>query len=163
MRCRGVERSFDSAYPLFSYEGPMRELVSAYKKGRRRSLSRLFADLVSPRISELWPDRVIVPVPPRRGKGWDQVEEIARILESRGFPVRRPLARARSDEQKSLDRGERGANASKAYYLKPGEASPELPLLLDDVATTCATLEACSRALKGGGALSVVALTLAAD
>jgi ComF family protein len=167
MRCRGVERAFDSAYPLFSYEGPVRELVSAYKKGRRRSLSRLFAGLLAKTIEERWSDRIVVPVPPRPGKGraqgWDQVEEIARILEARGFPVRRPLERGSSDEQKSLGRGERGANARRAYSLKAGALSPKLPLLLDDVVTTCATLEACARALKEGGAASVVALVLAAD
>jgi ComF family protein len=167
MRCRGVERAFDSAYPLFSYEGPVRELVSVYKKGRRRSLSRFFAVLLAEAIKERWPGRTIVPVPPRPGKkrtqGWDQVEEIAAILEANGFPVERLLERRASVEQKRLGRGERGANARKAYSLKPGALSPELPLLLDDVVTTCATLEACARALKEGGARSVAAILIAAD
>jgi competence protein ComFC len=167
MRCRGRERAFDSAYPLFPYEGDMRSLIAAYKKGRRRSLSGLFARLMAEAIGERWPERTIVPVPPRPGKlraqGWDQVEEIARALERGGFRLSRPLERRSSDEQKSLGRGERGANAGKAYALKAGESSPELPLLIDDVVTTCATLEACARALKGGGASSVAALVLAAD
>jgi ComF family protein len=167
MRCRGVERAFEAAYPLFSYEGRMRVLVSAYKKGRRRSLAPLFAEMMAKAIEERWPDRIVVPVPPRRGKartrGWDHVEEIARLLESRGLPVKRPLERGRSEEQKSLGRGARGANARKAYSLRAGEISPELPLLIDDVVTTCATLEACALALRAGGARSVSALVLAAD
>ena len=167
MRCRGVERSFDSAYPLFSYAGTVRELVSAYKKKRRRSLAPLFADLFAKAIQEKWPDRVIVPIPPRPGKlrttGWDQVEDITRILERRGFPVTRPLERRHSKEQKKLGRGERGVNATLAYVLKPGAIPPERPLLLDDVLTTCATIDACARALKGGGAVSVVAVVFAAD
>ena len=167
MRCRGVERAFDSAYPLFSYEGSLRVLLSAYKKGGRRSLAGFFAGLAAEAITERWPDRTLVPVPPRPGKlrtkGWDQVEAIARILESRGFRVSRPLERRLSDEQKGLGRGARGANASRAFGLKPGRASPELPLLLDDVVTTCATLEACAAALKRGGARSVEALAIAAD
>jgi competence protein ComFC len=167
MRCRGVERAFESAYPLFSYEGPVRELVSAYKKGRRRSLSHLFAFLLAETIEERWPGRTVVPVPPRPGKlraqGWDQVEEIARILEARGINVERPLERGASVEQKRLGRGARGANARKAYSLKAGALSPELPILLDDVVTTCATLEACARALKEGGAAAVEAVVLAAD
>jgi len=77
--------------------------------------------------------------------------------------VSRPLERRRSEEQKGLGRGDRGANARKAYALKAGERSPESPLIIDDVVTTCATLEACALALKEGGAGSVIALVLAAD
>jgi ComF family protein len=167
MRCRGIERAFDSAYPLFSYAGAARELISAYKKSRRRSLAPFFADIFAKTIEEKWPDRIIVPVPPRPGKarasGWDQVEEIAKVLERRGFRVARLLERRRSEEQKSLGRGERGVNAQRAYVLKKGAASPERILLVDDVITTCATLDACARSLKSGGALSVTALIFAAD
>lgn len=167
MRCRSAERSFDSAYPLFSYASPMRELISAYKKGHRRSLAPFFADLLDAPIREKWPDWVIVPVPPRPGKlriqGWDQVEEIASILESRGCAVDRVLERGRSSEQKRLARDERGANARKAYSLKTGERAPRLSLLLDDVVTTCATLDSCALALRGGGASRIDAIVLAAD
>jgi ComF family protein len=167
MRCRATERAFDSAFPLFPYAGKARELISAYKKGRRRSLGPFIAGLFAEAVRERWPDRVIVPVPPRPGKaraaGWDQVEEIARWLESRGFRVARPLERSRSSEQKRLGRGERGLNARMAYSLKAGEASPLRPLLIDDVVTTCATLDACARALRAGGAATVEALAFAAD
>jgi len=167
MRCRAASWAFDSAYPLFSYAGQMRELVSAYKKDHRRSLAPFFAYLLEGPIHERWPNRVIVPVPPRPGKllsqGWDQVEEIATILESKGLVVARVLERGSSSEQKKLDRGERGTNARKAYSLKPGERAPELALLLDDVVTTCATLESCALALRGGGASKIDAVVIAAD
>jgi competence protein ComFC len=167
MRCRSLSRAFASAFPLFSYTGAVRDLVSAYKKGRRKSLAPFFASLLAPVIKERWPDRIIVPVPPRPGKlraqGWDQVEAIASILEKEGFPVERPLERGRSNEQKTLDRGGRGANARKAYSLKRDARSPERPLLLDDVITTCATLDACAKALDEGGASSVEAIAIAAD
>ncbi len=130
-------------------------------------MAPFFADVFAKNIGEKWPDRIIVPIPPRPGKlrtkGWDQVEEIARILERRGFPVARPLERRHSKEQKKLGRGERGANATLAYVLKPGAVPPERPLIIDDVITTCATIDACARALKDGGAVSVVALVFAAD
>jgi len=167
MRCRGLARAFDSAYPLFPYTGPLREIISAYKKGKRRSLAPFFARTMAKAISEFWPERVLVPVPPRPGKlraqGWDQVEEILRVLEVQGFVAARPLLRLPSLEQKSLGREDRGVNAKKAYSLKEGSSSPPYPLLIDDVVTTCATLEACATALKSGGALSVAALVIAAD
>jgi predicted amidophosphoribosyltransferase len=167
MRCRGVIRALDSAYPLFSYSGMAREIMSAYKKGLRRSLAPFFAELFAAAIDESWPDRTIVPVPPRPGKarelGWEQVEEIAGLLERRGYPVERPLVRGLSREQKSLGKKDRAFNAKKAYALRVGASSPLLPLLIDDVVTTCATLDACALALKAGGASGVAALVFAAD
>ena len=167
MRCRREERAFELAYPLFSYSGLARDLISAYKKTLRRSLAPLIASMFAEAIRSRWPDRIIVPVPPRPGKererGWDQVEELARQLEAMGFELCRPLERGLSAEQKTLGRGERGLNAKKAYYLKPGASAPPHALLIDDVVTTCATLDACARALKGGGALTVEALVFAAD
>jgi Predicted amidophosphoribosyltransferases len=167
MRCRKSSLAFDSAYPLFSYSGVMRDLIFAYKKERRRSLAPFFADLLEGPIREKWPDFIIVPVPPRPGKlrrqGWDQVEEIARILESRGLPLRRPLERRPSGEQKKLGLADRSENARKAYGLRRGERSPEFALLVDDVATTCATLGACAAALRSGGASRVEAIVIAAD
>ena len=167
MRCRGAERAVDSIYPLFSYAGHARDLVVAYKAKRRRSLAPFIGALLEEAYVAKWPGRTIVPIPPRPGKtriqGWDQVEEIARYLEGRGYPVARLLERRSSFEQKSLGRGARGSNATKAYRLKSGALSPATPLLLDDVVTTCATLDSCARALKEGGALSVAALVFAAD
>lgn len=167
MRCRDAEWSFDSAYPLFAYSGAPRELISAYKKRGRKSLAAPLARIVAEEISRRWPGRTVVPVPPRPGKtrtrGWDQVEEIARILERGGFRVARPLGRAAGAEQKRLGRIGRASNARASYFLRPGAASPEEVLLFDDVITTGATVDACARALKGGGARSVAVLALAAD
>jgi predicted amidophosphoribosyltransferase len=91
------------------------------------------------------------------------VEEIAAILEAKGLAIGRVLERRSSSEQKKLGRGERGTNARKAYSLKRGERSPELSLILDDVVTTCATLESCALALRTGGASKIDAIVIAAD
>jgi len=167
MRCRGTRWAFDSIRPLFSYAGSAKDLMAAYKTRKRRSLAPFFAELFARSIERDWPGRTIVPVPPRPGKtrrrGWDQVEEIARHLERRSCAVARLLERRPSDEQKRLGRGERGANAKRAYFLRPEASSPRLVLLIDDVVTTGATLDACARALKEGGASTVDALVFAAD
>jgi competence protein ComFC len=168
LRCRSSSSSFDAAFPLYSYAGPLRDLIQVYKKKRRRSLAPLFAELFAREIEPRWALWSLVPVPPRPGKvriqGWDQVEEIAGLLEARGFRVDRPLERRpHSTQQKRLGRSERGRNASLAYRLKAGALPPARCLLLDDVLTTCSTIEACASALKAGGAAQVEALVLAAD
>jgi len=110
-----------------------------------------------------------VPVPPRPEKikthEWDQVEAIATRLEKRGVPVVRPLVRMASEEQKSLGREGRKANASKGYEYSPEYHcdAPQLVVLFDDVYTTGATAEACSRALLTNGTKKVAVLVLAMD
>jgi len=167
MRCRDREWSFEEALPLFAYEGAAAELVAAYKFAGRRSLARFLAGLLSRALAGHWPGWPVVPVPYRRAKivekGWDQVEEIVRVLGRGGFEVRRILERLPSGEQKRLSQEGRLENARKAYRLVPGAAVPPELVLVDDVLTTGATAEACARALREGGALRVAVLALAAD
>lgn len=167
MRCREREWSFEAARPVFPYDGAAAELIGAYKFAGRRELSRFFSRILARMLEENWPGWPVVPVPFRRSKiaakGWDQVEEMAKDLERSGFCVRRILERLPSGEQKRLSSGDRLENARKAYRLAPGAVAPPEVVLLDDVFTTGATAEACSRALREGGARRVAFLALAAD
>ena len=167
--CKGAEHACDEILPIFAYAGEAASLLKAYKLTKRRSLAPFLASIMEERIDVAWADWPIVPVPPRpekiRRREWDQVEAIAAELERRGRRVERLLERRVDQQQKRLDRSERKANAAKAYGLKPGiEGSlPSRVLLIDDVLTTGATLEACAAALRSGGVERVSALVLAAD
>lgn len=165
--CRGREFECPEILPLFMYADAAAELVAAYKTRGRTSLAVYFAGQMEGEIRSRWPGWTIVPVPPRpekiRSGTRDQIETLARVLEARGFPVERVLARARSEQQKHLGREERLANSKAAYSMAPGKRAPEKALILDDVFTTGATVEACAAALKGGGAKAVAAIVIAAD
>ncbi len=173
MRCRGVEYGFDSAWTLFRYAGMVRSLVLAYKSGRRRSLALFYAEAIAQALKERFPGRIVIPVPPRPGKvrqkGWDQVEDIARILERRhGVIVRRILTRADGMQQKALDLEGRAANMrGKIGIVRTHHGQtcvvPADPVLLDDVLTTGATLSECARTLKAAGSVRVDAVAIAAD
>jgi ComF family protein len=168
MRCRACGYSFDSAWPLFRYAGEMRTLVLSYKSRGRRSLAPWFATMLADALRERYPGRIVVPVPPRPGKlrrkGWDQVEDIAGLLERRfGVPVERVLQRADGIEQKALDRVHRASNVRGMIRVREGFCIPVDPLLFDDVMTTGATLSECAAALKSAGAVRVDALALCAD
>jgi predicted amidophosphoribosyltransferase len=91
------------------------------------------------------------------------VESIVAPLSRAGFPVSRCLYRSASAQQKSLKREDRDRNSRSAYHLRPGVAAPDLAVVIDDVFTTWATVEACARILKSSGSRSVHALVLAAD
>lgn len=173
MRCRGVEYGFDSAWPLFRYAGSVRALILAYKSSQRRRLALFFAETIAQALKERYPGRIVIPVPPRPGKlrrkGWDQVEDLARILEHRhGVIVRRILTRADGKQQKALDLEERVANMRGKIGIirsRRGQSCvvPANPVLLDDVLTTGATLSECARTLKAAGSVCVDAVAIAAD
>ena len=168
MRCRASEYSFDSAWPLFRYAGELRTLVLSYKSRGRRSLAPWFATMLAEALRDRYPGRLVVPVPPRPGKlrrkGWDQVEDIVRILERRfGVPVERALRRADGIEQKALDFAHRAENVRVRIGVRKGCRIPVDPILFDDVMTTGATLSECAAALKAAGAVRVDALAICAD
>ncbi len=58
---------------------------------------------------------------------------------------------------------ERQSNVAGAFACKDERLSGRHVLLIDDVSTSCATLEACATALKSAGAFSVNGLTLARE
>jgi predicted amidophosphoribosyltransferase len=107
----------------------------------------------------------LVPVPPQparaRRRGFDPAGALAAALAPRlGVPERACLRRR--------DREGRQVGATRAQRRRPGRLSIELrgppparALLVDDVHTTGATLDACARALIAGGCREVVALTYA--
>ena len=167
--CRQAAHACARVLPLFRYRGFEAELIRIYKMGRRHSLAPLFARLLAFEIRESLAGWTIVPVPPRREKivsgEMDQVECLARALEREGFTVRRLLVRNSKVQQKRLSRKARMENASAAYAIDPHSAGscPERAILIDDVYTTGATLDACASALLSAGTTEVAAVVLAAD
>ncbi|MDR1747578.1 MAG: ComF family protein [Spirochaetaceae bacterium] len=159
------------AYPLFSYQGWGRELLSAWKGGEKRSLSPLLAAILAEAAEEVFPGIPIVPVPPRPGKirekGWDQVAELSALIEKRfRYPVLRLLRRTGAVQQKQLNREERLSNLKTAFRFCPpkrGSPVPDTALLLDDVITTGATLDACASVLAENGVAAVYGISLFYD
>jgi ComF family protein len=153
---------------LFRYAGDLRALVLSYKSRGRRALAPWFATVLAETLRDRYQGRLVVPVPPRPGKlrrkGWDQVEDIVRILERRfGVPVERVLQRVDGIEQKALDFNHRAANVQGRICLRKACMVPVDPILFDDVMTTGATLSECAAVLKAAGAIHVDALAICAD
>jgi ComF family protein len=112
---------------------------------------------------------VVVPVPLHRDRhkerGYNQAALISKPLARElGLPHKAVLlmrTRPRPDKQ-VLSLEERWVSVRGAFATRPGSQVDKLRVLLvDDVLTTGATLDACSRALLDSGAKSVVGLTVA--
>jgi ComF family protein len=165
-RCRGTEFAFERQVSVFTYAGKIKELIGMYKFSGRIRLCSLFAtyfsavlDAQGMRAAEL------VPVPPRPSRpGPDHVERIAHCLaREHGFVVTRALERTTGISQKSLSFEERRENLSNGIRIAKNGKAPRRAVLLDDVFTTGATMDACARALRKAGSESVCGVSLAID
>jgi predicted amidophosphoribosyltransferase len=164
--CRGRRLAFDRAAAALAYEGPGRELVHRLKSGSARALAvpaaAMMAVMLDPVACE-----ALCWVPGDRWRtiqrGCHPAELLARELGRRwSLPVMELLAAARLRRpQRGLDPAARRRNVSDAFRPVPGRRVPETVILVDDVYTTGATLDACARALRRAGAGGVGAVTLA--
>jgi ComF family protein len=147
------------------YEGALRAIVHAMKYDRRPTIARHLAARMRDAGSEVLEGAdILVPVPlhhsRERARGFNQARELARHI---GLPVAAALVRTRrTQSQADLPAARRHANVRGAFARQPGTAVSGLTIvLIDDVSTTGATLNACARALLDAGAESVRALTAA--
>ena len=165
--CRVRRLAFDRAWAPFAYEGTARQLVAALKSRAHVEASRLIASEIASRAPPGLLGPLLVPVPAhaarRRCRGFNHATAIARALgRCAGVPVAELLVRrAPSAPQVGLERRARLANANGSVALRSGAAAPERALLVDDVYTTGATLDACAQALKRAGCPAVGAITFA--
>ncbi len=165
-RCRRARRLIDRARAVGAYDGALRAIVHALKYDGRRSLARPLGRLMRQRGADLLEGAacaVHVPLHPsrRRHRGFNQAADLARHL---GVPSVAALKRLRATPaQTGLPAAQRHRNLRGAFAVtRAGRAlAGSIVVLVDDVSTTGATLDACARVLKEAGVVEVRALTAA--
>jgi ComF family protein len=167
-RCREADFVFESNVALFPYSREAKELIRKLKFEGRIRLAGFFADLAAAAFCPEWETYPVVPVPPRPGRRTpDPVGRVAACLEKHhGMTVRRLLVRTGGSQQKSLDLPRRRENLRGMIRLAHETGHPGLPsrvILLDDIFTTGATIDACARVLRDAGCAQVYAITLAIE
>jgi ComF family protein len=145
------------------HEGPLRNIIHAFKYRGYPSLAAPLGSLMRTAAGDWLNDAIVVPVPlhPWRSwrRGFNQADLLACAL---GRPVWRPLRRRRLGRpQAGLHAAERRANVTGVYAMRrwPTSTVPARVVLVDDVMTTGATAEACARVLLGAGVQRVQVLT----
>ena len=167
MRLRALARLRSAA----AYEGPLERALHRFKYEGWRALAPTLASVIVERL----PPPAETPAPPRllavplhrrrlRERGYNQSELLARELRRRWeLPVAAgQLSRLRdTPPQVGLDRPGRRRNVADAFAWDGPQLGGGPVLLVDDVATTGATLEACGQALRAAGAGRIEAVTVA--
>jgi ComF family protein len=156
-----------------AHAGPLRAAVRRLKYGGEPGLAEDLGALVALELARdlargLTVD-VVVPVPLHRSRaavrGYDQALLLAQAVAARtGLQLRPALHRIRGGRpQVELDRAARAANIRGAFVAEAGALRGLRVALVDDVATTGATLMDATAAARAAGARAVRAYVVAVE
>ena len=164
---------FAYSLPYNKADGITRKLILSCKNRKNRAVFEEITDrmvLTAQKRSIIEKETLVTYVPRAPEKelrfGIDQAEELARLFASKTGLVFMPLLRHRgfSLDQKYLGEERRETNADRNYYLilhSEELLSGKNIILIDDVVTSGATVNACTALLRETGAASVFCLSAA--
>jgi len=169
--CRSRPLQIDGIRAVGYLEGGLRTAIHRFKYSNLRALAAPLANLAIKYLNQCCPPvEALVPVPLHAGRlrerGYNQAALLARQMgEAIGVPVvEGALLRVKSTApQVGLSADQRRKNVEGAFQCTGTGFEGKSVLLVDDVCTTGATLEACSIALRQAGAKKVWALVLARE
>jgi len=170
--CVTHRKYFTMARALGTYEGSLQEAIHHWKYEGKTNLTPFFAEWLAEGLKRYWePDSLdlLIPVPLHtqrlRERGFNQVLVLVKELSRRtGIPYRKTTLQKKKPTvpQVNLSGAERGKGLRGAFHvIGKEELVGKSALLVDDVYTTGATVNECSRVLRRGGAKRVDVLTLA--
>jgi ComF family protein len=170
--CATHPLTIDGIRSLYLFEGTIRKAVHAFKYRHLKAMAAPFGQMLGNylRASHL-PVDVIAPVPLHRkrlrARGYNQAALLAAELSRQtGLPLVEDWLVRQVDtasQARTLTAAERRRNVHEAFACTTQDLDGERILLIDDVWTTGATLDACAAALRAAGADSVWGLTVACE
>jgi ComF family protein len=170
--CYNQRYEIDGMRSPFRFEAVMRQAIHQFKYRNLRAIAEPLSSLLGDYLTtNPMPGEVLIPVPLHhkrlRERGYNQSELLSRELNKLiGLPVVADcLVREQhaSPQVVATSVSERQNNVANAFTCHDRRLKDKKVLLIDDIATSGATLNACASALKATGANSVWGLTLARE
>jgi competence protein ComFC len=168
-QCRAALPKYTQLRSWAEYAGPLRQALHRLKYHKDMALGEVLARPLVGCLRDLdWPVDTLLPVPLGVARfaqrGYNQSALLAQPLAlAVGIPYR-PAGLRRPRETRSqvdLSAEQRRVNVSGAFRAEPKLVRGRCVLVVDDIATSGATLDACAAALLEAGATNVYCLTVA--
>jgi ComF family protein len=170
--CIGEQSAIDGIRAPFLFNGVIRRAVHELKYRNLRAITPLLAGFLSDYLQENpMPGDVLVPVPVHRKRererGYNQTSLLCHELSRRSrLPVTDDCLVKRtytSPQARASSEADRLANVAGAFACIGARLCGKRVILVDDVSTSGATLNACAGTLKAAGAAAVWGLVLALE
>ncbi len=164
--CKTAQRP-SALWVVAAYDKTAKHLVHDLKFSRNISAAKIMSRHMANVLPEIPTNWVVTHTPTatsrRRQRGYDQSELLAKgVAKRKALSHKTLLARKGQSRQVGSTKKQRELHMSQAFYCPaPDKVKGQIILLVDDLVTTGATIEAATKTLKRAGAKNVYALTFA--
>ncbi len=168
--CRRFSHAFDKGAAVFSYDDIMRRSISMFKYHNRREYAKVYAAEMYRNCGhflKMADPEVILPIPihkqKKRQRGFNQAELVAKELGKKigvSVDTKYLIRREKTLPQKELTRQQRKDNLKRAFDVSTKGKYYNRVLLIDDIYTTGATIDAISEVLRENQVKNIFFLTI---
>lgn len=168
--CKRFSHAFDRGAAVYTYNDVMARSVAMFKYHNRREYAKVYAKEMyrcCSRFLKSCAPEVILPVPihrqKKRQRGFNQAELVAKELgKLLNVPVDADylIRKAKTIPQKELTRQQRKRNLKEAFEVSKDGKYYKRVLLIDDIYTTGATMDAVSEILRENQTKIIFFLTI---
>lgn len=168
--CRDAKHEFIMGRALYEYHS-IKEALFRFKYHGRREYAEVFAKEISYYLGDfirrVKPDGLVpVPIHTRRKmqRGYNQAAELARALgKEMGIPVYENiiLRKINTRPLKNMSPAQRQNSLKKAFILGENVVKLSTVIIIDDIYTTGATIDAVAKVLLAMGPMKIYFVTLA--
>lgn len=168
--CKSSKREFVESRSVFIYKDNVKKLILNLKFSNKPYLAETLGAEMAELFKTLnWKIDVVIPVPLSakrlKWRGYNQAELLAKsFCKYTNLTLNTDVLEKINDtsQQAKLNYSERQTNLLKSFKVKDKQSiKDKTVLLIDDIVTTCATANVCSKVLKNAGAKTVYVLSVA--